>query len=355
MFQAFRGPLGDEFLTEQHDPAGMKRALRRELDLFGGVHEPVATYAEAEEISIKVEFNFTEESVLAFRERYRGIFETGELEEMCDIVEDFVEASRAAAEDLEPEDDGEEAFGRYLAQQAIIAASVAVAQSLQQLFREEIGNRLESAAAGGQNEPSDDEESFLGEDDGGWPEPNGDDEAWEIGTVMDPHGEIPVFDGADATQAFEDAEYDERILDAAMDAAVNMAEVAQSFDAIQKYLDEQFHVERIEDTTPAYQKALALLTHRVKDLSGGTITLRLLLSMRHEPSVTAILAPLTRAQATCCFTSVFHNVAEAALYEVSAFSDLIDAKTPGDGAMNQEIDDTVLDYVSELIERNVLD
>ncbi len=367
MFKAFHGSLGDEFLTDEHDPAGMKRTLRRELDLFGNASEPVATYMEDEEICIKVAFNITEEGIIPFRDRYRDFFETGELEEMCDIVEDFVASSQEVAEAIEPEDDGEEAFGRYLAQQAIIAASVAVAQSLQRLFYEEIDNRLHSAAVNGTHaEEFGEDRSFLGEnDDDGWPEPdNEEDEEWNIGTVMDPDGDISenfsasaIGDDDDLASNANSVVIDEEILHEAMTTVVNMIEVGQSFDAIHGYLDKHLAAQGIPETSPAYQKAHVSLMHAVVKISKehkGTMTLERLLELREHPDVVRILAPLVGDEALCCFSSVFHDVAQSALYNVEKFSDMVDAKVFEEEADNQRIEDIAFAYAVELVTRNGL-
>lgn len=349
MFRPYHGIVGDEFLTEEHDPTGTKRMLRRELDLFCGAAESEATVSEGEEFEITVKVSLTDEYIVSLRTRYRDCFETGELKEMADMAEELAGALQATSEGLEVEDD-EDAQGKGRAQHAIIAASVAVACSLRQLFLDEIDDRIVHAEMTGMHE---------GE---GWSDEDEDDEKWDTGTATDADDVISddfsasaMGDDDEFVSSANDAELDEEILEAAMDAEVNMVKVAQSFDAIQKYLDGQFEVERIEDTTPAYQKALVLLMHHVRDASGGTITLRKLLSMRNDPSVTAILTPLTRNESKCCFVSVFHNVAEAALYEVVAFSDMIDAKESEAGSMNQEIHDVVFEFVSELIERNELE
>lgn len=366
MFKAFHGPLGDEFLTDEHDPTGAKRMLRRELDLLCNAADSEAMLSEGERFEVTVNVKVSDNFIESLRNRYRDIFEIAELDEMADIIEEFVASSQRTAEAMKPEDDSEEAFGANIARHAIIAASVAVAQSLQQLFHEEIGNRVESSAANGVAERPNSGAVRGNDEDEGWPERDDDDEEddekWDIGTVMDPEGAISdhfsasaIGDDDELVSGANDIVLDEEILEAAMDVDVNMKDVAQSFDAIHSYLDEHLAQEGIAETSPEYQNAHVALMHAVRDLSKGTITLRKLLELREHPAVARILDPLVGDEASCCFSSVFHDVAQAALYDVKKFSDMVDAKILEEEVVDsQRIEDIVFAYAVELVTRNGL-
>jgi hypothetical protein len=355
MFHAFRGPLDDKFLTDELDPSGTKRSYRSEMDLFGSVSVPEATFSENEEIEITVELRLTDEFVRSLRDRYRDLFETSELEEMADVAGDFINELRETAERMEPDDESGDAYGRLLGQHAIIATSIAIAQSLQRLFRETLDDRAEIEAANGPGDARDEFEedrSFLSDEDGMWPEPDNDDEVWDIGTVMDADGVIPNTISASAigdddkfASNADSIVFDENILAAAMDARVNAAEVVQSFDAIQEYLDGEIGVQHGDKTDTAYQKTLKAFMHALKTFDKGTVSLRRLLEFRADPVARGILSSLKAEEAKCCFANVFHNVAEAALYEVEEFFTMVDARV--------DRSQITFDYADELVQRHL--
>lgn len=331
--------------TKESDPTGMRAYFyNRLIELARTVEVEVKVGNDGEEeLNADVRVEFPDDQNERLLDLF-GMFDEGRLRSLVAVADEYVRQAKDQIDEI-AERNGESDQGVNFAEQVIVTASVTICTQIHAAAKRLLEGDVDVGDEADDKDDDGDKEFDVPELEGWRGESEYDDGDGELRSAF---AALPDEEGQ---TAFLDI--DVSIVDAAELVPVNLTRLLAQYRAIQNYLDEQFDIECIEDTTPEYQSVQRAILERLPEVAGTHVTVVGFLSLRSEPSIAALLARLPEEQADHCFVTVFENIAQDALYEVEAFSDKIDANI-GDEEADSESEILMATYVDYLKDRHGL-
>ena len=173
-----------------------------------------------------------------------------------------------------------------------------------------------------------------------------DDEEGDDGT----DGSGGLFLGTPAPEEI-DPETEALILSEAEETIVDMNMIIDSYLRMQEHLEQLAQENGMLELREEYHEVIVAVMRRISDDNGGKTNPECLALELSSPAVLELMEGLNDLERVGCVDSVFHNVAEAALMQVQAYSDMVNACSAGDDEENDASMELTLTFIQRLRER----
>ncbi len=362
--------------TTESDPTGVRAYFyRRMIELARIVEIEVKVGNDGdEELNADVRVEFPDDANVRLLELL-GMFDESRLRGLAAVFEDYVRQARERIADIAKRN-GDSDHGLNFAEQVIVTASLAISTQINVAVKQLLEtNALDDkdiageAAADADTEP-DEWDNWLEKhpDDAivadGEEEP---DEPWRESAVEgwrpeDDEDDEPCADGESGmflgtpSPAEVDPETEALILAEAIEVVVDMNMIVDSYLRLQEHLRSLQDVDpNVPDLREEYQETIVAVMRHIASLSGGKTNLECVAIELGSPAVLELMEGLNELEIVGCVDSVFHNVAETALMQVGAYSDMVDANAIGEDNENDENLELTLTFIRRLRERLDID